>query len=422
MIPEGWVIKCFADVADYKAGRTPARATSEYWVGTDDGVPWVTISDMAEFGVVTQSKERVTRVAFEKVFGGKSVPAGTLLMSFKLTIGRIATLGIDACHNEAIISIFPHECISQRYLGYFLAQVDYTALQDRQVKGNTLNREKLDRIEILLPPVAEQRSIADVLDLLRRSISLQDLVLAATQDLMRAAMRKLFTCGLRGEARKETEIGLLPESWGEIALGEFCDIISGGTPRKSVSEYWGGNIPWVSGKDLKTPSLSDAIDHVTGDGVQAGTRVVPKGSVLLLVRGMGLAKDLPVAVIDRAMAFNQDIKALVPRGNCPGSFVRSAIYASKERLLNRVVTSAHGTMTLNLNDVETFRIPYPLDPTEADELVEVLDAIDRKIELHHRKRAVLDDLFKALLHNLMTGKIRVSDLDISSIGRLGPYC
>ena len=80
-------------------------------------------------------------------------------------------------------------------------------------------------------------------------------------------------------------------------------------------------------------------------------------------------------------------------------------------MLNRVVTSAHGTMTLNLNDVETFRIPYPLDPTEADELVEILDAIDLKIELHRRKRAVLDDLFKALLHKLMTGEIRAGGLD-----------
>ena len=68
-------------------------------------------------------------------------------------------------------------------------------------------------------------------------------------------------------------------------------------------------------------------------------------------------------------------------------------------------------MTLNFNDVETFRIPYPLDPTEADELVEILDAIDRKIRLHRRKHAVLDHLFKAPLHKLMTGEIRVGGLD-----------
>ena len=273
-----------------------------------------------------------------------------------------------------------------------------------------------------LPPLSDQYEIAAVLNLARAAVLGQKKCEDAAMNLKRTAMQTLFTRGLHGEAQKETEIGPMPESWGGRALGELCDIVSGGTPRKSVSEYWGGNIPWVSGKDLKAPSLSDAIDHVTDDGAQAGTRLVPKGSVLLLVRGMGLAKDLPVAVIDRPMAFNQDIKALVPRGDCPGSFIRSAIFASKERMLNRVVTSAHGTMTLNLNDVETFRIPYPLDPTEADELVEILDAIERKIELHRSKRAVLEDLFKALLHKLMTGKIRVSGLDLSAIGHCGPNC
>ena len=110
---------------------------------------------------------------------------------------------------------------------------------------------------------------------------------------------------------------------------ELCEIWSGGTPRKSVREYWGGKIPWVSGKDLKSPSLDDAIDHVTAEGVEAGSRVAPTESVLLLVRGMGLAKDLPVAVINRPMAFNQDVKALVSRGDYPGRFLRSAIYEGK---------------------------------------------------------------------------------------------
>ena len=105
------------------------------------------------------------------------------------------------------------------------------------------------------------------------------------------------------------------------------------------------------------------------------------------------------------MAFNQDVKALVPRCDYSGRFLRSAVYVGKERLLGRIVTSAHGTMTLNLNDVERFKVPCPSDRVEADGIVAILDAIDRKIDLHRRKRAVLEELFKALLHKLMTGEI-----------------
>jgi hypothetical protein len=96
-------------------------------------------------------------------------------------------------------------------------------------------------------------------------------------------------CATR-EAQKETEIGLIPESWEPRTLLELSEILSGGTPRKSVAEYWTGEIPWASGKDLKVPTLHDTIDHISEPGVEAGSRLVPADTVFILVRGMGLAK------------------------------------------------------------------------------------------------------------------------------------
>lgn len=280
----------------------------------------------------------------------------------------------------------------------------YPAVSD----GNVLD------CEVLLPPKREQQKIAAVLWKMQRAIGIQARLIAATRDLKQSAMQRLFTHGLRGEALKDTEIGRMPESWGPRTILELCEIWSGGTPRKSVQEYWVGTIPWVSGKDLKSPSLSDAIDHVSPAAVAAGSRLAPKDSVLLLVRGMGLAKDLPVAVITREMAFNQDIKALVSRGEYSGEFLRSAIYTGKERLLGRIVASAHGTMTLNLDDVATLVVACPSDPAEADDIASALATLDRKLAHHRAKRAALDDLFQTALHQLMTAQIRVADLDIDT--------
>lgn len=261
----------------------------------------------------------------------------------------------------------------------------------------------------------EQQSVAGVLHKAELALQQQTTLLDNLQELKRAAMCELFTRGLRGEPQKETEIGPMPESWDPRTILELCEIWSGGTPCKSLTEYWSGDIPWVSGKDLKRPALDDAIDHVSAAGVEAGSRLAPEGAVLLLVRGMGLAKDLPVAVINRPMAFNQDVKALVSRGHYPGQFLRSAIYAGKERLLSQIVPSAHGTMTLNLNDVETFKVACPSNPDEAKDIVTILHTLDRKIDLHRQKRAVLEELFQSLLHKLMTGEIAVSDLDLSAL-------
>lgn len=310
----------------------------------------------------------------------------------------------------------PTEDIDPLFFFYALRGIDLPS------RGYNRHFKALKEREIGIPGDAEQVDIARVLRLVESSLETQEQQVAAWEACKRAAMRALFTNGLRGEAQKETEIGPVPESWELRSVLDLCDIRSGGTPRKSVPEYWIGDIPWVSGKDLKAPTLDDAINHVSAEGIEAGSRLAPAGTVLVLVRGMGLAKDLPVAVISRPMAFNQDIKALVSRGDFSGKFLRSAIYVHKDRLLAKIVPSAHGTMTLNLNDIETFMVPCPADPIEADEIVAVLDAIDRKIDLHRRKRAVLDELFKALLHKLMTGEIRVADLDLSALSPYPPPC
>nr|QQZ50549.1 restriction endonuclease subunit S [Phenylobacterium glaciei] len=120
-----------------------------------------------------------------------------------------------------------------------------------------------------------------------------------------------------------------PPGWAMTPLADLCRIMSGGTPPKSESRYWTGDIPWVSGKDMKSPRLVDSIDHVSPEAVGAGTRIAPAGAVFLLVRGMGLAKDLPIAVATRDMAFNQDIKALVPNELGTGAFLRAAIYENR---------------------------------------------------------------------------------------------
>ncbi len=260
-----------------------------------------------------------------------------------------------------------------------------------------------------------QRLVARALRSIEAAVARETDRLRVVVNLREATAQWVFSNGLQRERIKDTAIGPMPVTWEPIAIPDLCDIQSGGTPAKSNPKNWSGDVPWVSGKDLKRPSLDDATDHVTREAAESGSKLAPKGTVLLLVRGMGLAKDLPVAVINREMAFNQDIKALVPKGEFSGPFIRSAIYAGKERLLSQIVPSAHGTMTLNLNDVENFQIACPADPDEATEIAEILGALDAKIALHQQKRAVLEELFKALLHKLMTGEIDVNDLDLSAL-------
>ncbi len=418
MIPDSWTVCRFEDIATYKAGRTPARDNSAYWQGSNANVPWVTISDMNDFGLITKTKETVTSEAMENVFRGQIVPAGTLLMSFKLTIGRIATLGINACHNEAIISIIPKSGINQRYLGYFLSQVDYTALQDRQIKGNTLNREKINRIDIFVPSFEEQSSIASTLDFVRRSIANQDNALAAAHDLKRSAMHTLFTRGLRGEAQKETEIGLIPESWQPTPFGTLFDIVQGFSLKRNLSEN-GQGVPFLRTSNVYWGRIElSTVSHMRIDPASIGDRDLKKGDLLVCEGGeIGRAAVWEDEAKGTNTTFQNHLHRLRPLA--PGRIVpKFAMFWLEEGFLHRGIYEGAGNRTTipNLSHARLGELLMPApNLDEQREIVIILDAIDRKIDLHRRKRAALDDLFKALLHKLMTGEIRVGELDLSGV-------
>ncbi len=158
-IPESWAWVKFGDIVYHNMGKTPSRTESQWW-GKD--IPWVSISDMIENGRVDSTKERIAESALSEVFGNKISKAGTLLMSFKLTVGRVSILDIDAVHNEAIISIYPCYDIdnaTQMYLFKILPFISQYGESKNAIKGKTLNSTSINNMLVPLPPLAEQKRI-----------------------------------------------------------------------------------------------------------------------------------------------------------------------------------------------------------------------------------------------------------------------
>lgn len=158
-IPDSWIWIRFGNLVHYSMGKTPPRAEQEWW-GND--FPWVSIADMIENGYISSTKERVTRTAVNKKFGDKISQAGTLLMSFKLTVGRVSILNIDAVHNEAIISIYPFvddNNTEKMYLFHILPFISQFGKSKNAIKGKTLNDTSISNLLIPLPPLAEQKRI-----------------------------------------------------------------------------------------------------------------------------------------------------------------------------------------------------------------------------------------------------------------------
>lgn len=162
-IPENWQWVTFGDIVEYKMGKTPPREKSEYW---GKGYNWISIADMRGKGLVENTTESVTTQAISDIFRNNISPKGTLIMSFKLTVGRVTFLGIDAVHNEAIISIYPKYGgdILKQYLAKILPMVTKLGDTKDAIKGPTLNSKSISKLLIPLPPLAEQRRIVEKLN------------------------------------------------------------------------------------------------------------------------------------------------------------------------------------------------------------------------------------------------------------------
>ncbi len=196
LIPKDWEVVRLGEVVDYYLGRTPPRNENQSWI--DGTFPWVSISDMKDYGRIYSTKEKITQYALEKYFQGKISKKGTLLMSFKLTIGRTSILEIDAVHNEAIISIYPKdEKISKYFLFYYLPNIDYSNYMDKAVKGNTLNKSKIDNIKIPLPPLHIQQQIAEILKTVDDKIQAEENKKKALESLFKSMLNNLTTGRIR---------------------------------------------------------------------------------------------------------------------------------------------------------------------------------------------------------------------------------
>lgn len=195
------------------------------------------------------------------------------------------------------------------------------------------------------------------------------------------------------------------DGWETAPLGDLVRFASGGTPSREVARFWNGDIPWLSAKDLKKFRLSDSMEKITQEGVNHGTRMVEPGTVLILVRGMALLKDVPVGVTERAVAFNQDLKALIPNGNVDGYYLGFYLAANKLRLLSLVDRAGHGAGRLSSDLLRLFEIELPELP-EQRKIASILLTWDRAVEQVEKLIAAKTLIKRGLMRQLLTGRRR----------------
>ena len=206
---------------------------------------------------------------------------------------------------------------------------------------------------------------------------------------------------------------MVPESWVVNVVGSHFTLTAGGTPSRSEARFWdAGTIPWVKTGEVDYADILNTEEKITNEGLQhSAAKIIPAGTVLVAMYGQGITRG-KVAILAIDAATNQACVACLPRydSSVTPRFLYYVLQGSYERLRSL----AHGGQQQNLNKdlVAGFPIPVPSTLPEQHEIATALQTIDRKLAHHERKRDTLQELFKTLLHELMTGRIRVHELDI----------
>lgn len=194
-LPENWVWCRFQDICNFNIGKTPASKQADYW---SEGIyNWLSISDMNHLGYIERTTKKITQKAVDEVFSTHEiVQPNTLLMSFKLTVGKVSINKIPLYHNEAIISIFPYQGILQEFLFKLITPITELSISKKVLMGQTFNSKSLATMLIPLPPEAEQKSIVGQLSAhLNKVDALESEITQSEQHaqmLMQAVLKEAF--------------------------------------------------------------------------------------------------------------------------------------------------------------------------------------------------------------------------------------
>lgn len=414
MTNPNWNWRPLGELFEIGAGKTMSAAAR---AGADK-VPFLRTSNVLWDEIDLTQVDEMSISPTELV--DKSLKAGDLLVCEGGEIGRAAVwdgrVPVMSFQNHLHRLRRKQDDVDAHFYVYFL-QSAFTQLGIFEGAGNkttipNLSRNRLAALDVPHPPKPEQQSVAQVLAKVREAIAVHDQATSTALELKHAVMNDLFTRGLRGEPQKETEIGLVPESWAEVSIADLGEIVTGTTPPTRERAYYDdGNIPFISPGDIEHGTPIASTQKCITDSGLAVSRALPAGTTCVVCIGSTIGKVGRTTAA--ASATNQQINAIVPGvGYDPNYLSHLLTYQSN---IVRNAASPSPVPILSKGAFEKLVLFTSTNPDEQVEIATILDAVDRKIDLHQKKRKVVEELFESLLHKLMTGEIAVSDLDLSAL-------
>jgi len=402
-LPEGWRRVKLGEIAEILTGATPLRERMEYW--NNGTIPWLTNEEVEEdkINYIRDTKEKITEVALKRT-NVKLIPEDSVILSLTASVGKVAINKVKLTTNQQFNAfIVSKQRAFPLFVGYYLL---FSKENIKMLAGLTtfdfIGRTTISNFQIILPPLSEQRKIAEILETVDNAIEKTGRIIEKYKRIKQGLMQDLLTRGivesdelgvrsyeLRDEKKhrfKDSPLGRIPEEWEVVELGCVGDIIYGEGLRQELYEPDGDTLVFGTGGIIGRAKLF--LDR-------GPALVIPrKGSITSVFY---IQEDQKFWVIDTAFY-------LKPKnGYC--KFIYFTLCNMNLELLNE----ATGVPSLSRENIKSIQIPLPPLP-EQKRIASILSQIDEAIEKEQKYKEKLERIKRGLMEDLLTGKVRVNHL------------
>lgn len=335
---EDWDIRLFKDVFDLQMGKTPDRKNFSLFEGDNT---WVSIKDL-DGKYISSSKECISDEAAKNI---KLVKRGTVIMSFKLTVGKTAIAGKDLYTNEAIMAFNLRNGydIDASFLYYYLMNYRWEG-SNKAVMGITLNKATISKHKIAIPPKPTQLSIVSELDKLNELIRIKKEQLKDYDTLAQSIFYEMFGDPVVNE-----------KGWEVKKIGDVCKTSSGGTPSKAHDEYYNGDILWLRSGEVGQGDIYDTEQTITLLGLEnSSAKIFPVNTVVIAMYGATVGQ---VGILRKEMSTNQAICGILPNGVLTPEYLNYFLLRMKSEFLKLAIGGAQANISQQI--IRKTLIPLP---------------------------------------------------------------
>lgn len=403
-IPIEWEVQNLSELGEIVTGSTPKTSSSEYWNGE---VPFISPTDMNGSVYLKETERRVTTLGAQT---GRLIPKDTICVTCIASIGKIAISTEESITNQQINSIVPYKENNTVYLYYaLLFSVERLKNEASKTTVAILNKSSFSKFPLIVPPLHEQKKIAEILSAVDEQIEKTEQLIEKTKEVKKGLMQRLLTKGLGHTQFKFSDLGEIPIEWDVVQFKDICTRIIVGIA-SSTSQYYTAEkaVPILRNQNIKENKIrAKDVLYITREFDEMNYKKrLRKGDLLTVRTGYpGLTAVVPSEFED-AQSFTTLISSPNPLVANPHYL---AYYMNSETGKKDLTGLSAGGAQQNLNvgSLSTFKLKLP-PLTEQFRIVDILFSMDDQIEVYEKEKEKQIELKKALMQQLLTGKIRVT--------------